>query len=337
MAMVCTECGKAYEQRLSCPLCGVRLIFHDTRRGHRWFAGGSSRWQQTIWGRLLLGLLLAQGLLYGLRQLLTAVLLAHQGQGSPHEIWASPTGLVLQEGLRLATVLIAGVFAGGGHRQGLLLGALVGAANAGLTLLLQPGPAHFVSAVEIYGQPLLQGAIGALGGGLGYYFWQPLAALDRGPQQPKLKRVFPRRNLLAGHVAWVRVAFGVGIAVAGTLSAAALFQIALDASAGTLGTTDEMQDRFITWEIKTLAILLGGAFAGATTSNGLKQGLVVGLATSVILIGIQISHLERWVDVAALTLVSAFTLSLAGSWFGCQLFPPVIKLKSKNTLGPAPL
>jgi hypothetical protein len=335
MAMVCSECGKTYEQRLSCPLCGVRLTFLERPRARRWFPGRSPGWQQTLWGRILLGLCLAQGLLYGLRQLLTGLLLVQQGEGDLPHTWSTPAGLVLLESLRLATVLVAGVLAGGGHRHGLLLGALVGMANGLLTLFLQPGPSPAVSAVELCGQPLLQGAFGALGGGLGCFVWPPLPIDQRGPEQVKRKRIFARRNLLGGRIAWLRVAFGVGIAVAGTLSAAALFDLAINASAGWLATTDELQDRFITWEIKTLALLMGGAFAGATTSNGLKQGLAVGLTTSAILIGIEISRLDQWAQVAALTLVSAFTLSLAGGWFGCQLFPPVVSFKRTARLGPA--
>jgi hypothetical protein len=332
--MICPQCGKSYEQRLDCPLCGVRLLFHGARAGGRRFVAASWRWRQTVWGRVVLGLFLAQGLLYALRQLLTGLLLALSADGNPQEAWASPGGVVLLEGLRLSTLLVGALFAGGGHRQGLLLGTVVGAANAVLTLLLQPGPSPFVSTVEMYGQPMLQGVVGALGGGLGCFLWRPLPAASRGLDQ-KRKREFVRPNLLAGRIAWIRVAVGVGIAVAGTLSALALFEMALDVSAGKLGTTDELQDRFVTWEIKTLALLLGGAFAGATTNNGLKQGLVVGVATSVILVGIQISRLDQWEPVAVLTMASALTLSLAGGWFGSQLFPPVVNFRGRSRLGPA--
>jgi hypothetical protein len=335
MAMVCPECGKTYEQRLHCQLCGVRLVFHDVRRRFR-LALPSGRWRQSAWGRVAIGLFLAQGLLYALRQLLAGLLLGLQGPGDPQETWATPAGLVLLEGLRLATLLVGAVFAAGGHRQGLLLGSVVGAANAALTLLLQPGPAHAVSALEMYGQPLLQGAAGALGGWLGCLVWKPLPVHERVAEPPKRQRARHRRRLsLGGRIAWLRVAVGTGIAVAGSLSAAALFDWAIDASAGRLGTTDEMQDRFIAWEIKALALLLGGTFAGATTFNGLKQGLAVGAASGAILLGIETGRHPQGVQVAALTLVSTLTLSLAGGWFGGQLFPPVVKLRRKGRLDPA--
>jgi hypothetical protein len=332
MAMVCPQCGNSYEQRLQCQQCGVRLVFHDARRVAGRLARAPVRWQQTSWGRVFIGLGLAQGLLYALRQLLTGALLGLQGEGSPQQTWGTPAGLILLQVLELATLLIGAVFAGGGQRNGLLVGTIVGACNAALTLVLQPGPGHAVSTVEMYGQPLLQGVFGALGGWLGCFFWPPLPASE--PHAPGPSNAKPargrRRGLLAGSVAWVRVGLGIGIGVAGTLSAAALFDLAIEASDGKLGTTDEMQDRVITWEIKALALLLGGALAGASTLNGIKQGLAVGIGTSVLLVGIQASRYPDWLQLAALTLVSTFTLTVAGGWFGGQLFPPVIRLKRKG-------
>jgi hypothetical protein len=337
MAMVCPQCGNSYEQRLQCQLCGVRLVFHDARRVAGRSMPASIRWRQTAWGRVVIGLFIAQGLLYALRQLLTGALLGLQGEGSPQQTWGTPAGLILLQVLQLATLLIGSVFAGGGQRNGLLLGTIVGACNAVLTLLLQPGPGRAVSAVEMYGQPLLQAAFGALGGGLGCFFWQPLPESEpHAPGAGAGKPVGPRRpRLLAGPIAWVRVGIGIAIAVTGTLWAAALFDMAIDASDGKLATTDEMQDRVIIWEIKTLALLLGGALAGANTSNGIKQGLAVGLGTTVILVGIEASRYPNWLEAAALTLVGTFTLALAGGWFGGQLFPPVVRLKRKGRLDPA--
>jgi hypothetical protein len=337
MAMVCPQCGNFYEQRIDCQLCGVRLLFHDARR----VAGRSAqlpvRWQQTLWGRVVIGLCVAQGLLYALRQLLTGALLGLQGEASPQEIWGTPAGLILMQVTQLATLLLGTVFAGGGQRNGLLLGAVVGVCNAVLTLVLQRGPGHTITAIEMYGQPVLHGALGALGGWLGCLFWQPVPVSEsRIPTQVKTKAGRPnRRAVFAGRIAWVRVSVGIAIAVAGSLSAAALFDLAIEASDGKLGTTDEMQDRVITWEIKALALILGGALAGAATLNGVKQGLAVGTGTSIILVGILASRYADWLWLAALTLVSTFTLTVAGGWFGGQLFPPVVRLKRKKGLDAA--
>ncbi len=332
MAMVCPQCGKAYEQRLQCQLCGVRLMYNDHGRSR---PGGPVRWRQTPWGRLLIGLALSQGLFYGVRQLLTGAFLALQADGGPQQSWASPGGLILLESLRLLTLAFGAMLAGGGQRHGVLLGALVGACNGTLAGLLPAGNAPVRLTMGTLGQPLLQTAFGALAGWMGRAYWQPIPISNPEEHRPARKQAARRRrSLFAGRVAWFRVALGIALAVAGTLSAGVLFDLVLDASQGKLTTTDEMQDRVVTWEIKALALLLGGTVAGATRANGLKQGLAVAIGSSVILVGIQLNQPKHALELAGLTLVSCFTLALVGGWFGSQLFPPILKLRRRG-LGPA--
>ena len=142
---------------------------------------------------------------------------------------------------------------------------------------------------------------------------------------------------MAGPVAWFRVGAGAVLAVIGTLTATICFEKILELSHGTLATTDDMQDRLITMEIKALALLLGGTLAGATTKNGFKQGLCVGLSTTVILIGIEMNYVERWVKVGCLTAICCFCLSMVGGWFGSQLFPPIVKIRRDRGLSRASL
>jgi hypothetical protein len=338
MAMVCPQCSTPYEQRLQCPLCGVRLHYHDHRRVRGHSAGAPLRWQQTPWGRIFIALLLSQGLFYGLRHLVTAILMATQGEEEMRQMWATPTGFFLIQGVRLFSLLGGAVLAGGGHRNGSVLGAVVGAWNGVLSVLFLPGPAQALTTVAVLGQPLLQMAVGAVGGWLGCAFWKPLPEEPAGAV-PARKRSALRRqmDLFAGPVAWFRVAAGAILAVIGTLTATIFFEKVLEVSHGALATSDDMQDHFITLEIKALALLLGGALAGSTTRNGFKQGLFVGLATTVILIGIEMNYVERWLQVAALTAASAFCLSVVGGWFGSQLFPPIVKSRRDRGLGRASL
>ena len=72
-----------------------------------------------------------------------------------------------------------------------------------------------------------------------------------------------------------------------------------------------------------LCTLLAGFLAGAMTTNGLKQGLVVAVAASTVLIGIQTTKRGDLVEAAAVILVSTFGLGVLGGWFGGALFPPV--------------
>jgi hypothetical protein len=292
------------------------------------------RWQQTPWGRILIGLMLAQGLFYGLRHLLTGVLLAING-GSAEETWGNVHNLLLLQAVQGLSLFLGGVLAGGGQRSALVLGAVVGVWNGVLAVLLEQNPVQGLGMVSLSGQPLLHSAFAAVGGCVGGLIWRPLPAPGESrpaaPRKPAPRRASP----FAGQVAWVRVAVGIAVAVAGSLSATLLFQKMLDLSAGRLGTTEELHDRIITWEIKALAVLVGAALAGATTPNGLKQGLVVGLGSTVTLLGVQRVPTANWFTFAGLTLLSSLSLALAGGWFGGQLFPPVARLDRTRGLGSA--
>ena len=87
MAMVCPQCNRSYQQRLQCPGCDVRLLYQASKRGQ---TGDDQRsqWQQSPWGRMVVGLLLAQGLYYGLRQLYTAGVLV-TGDAAAHDVWST--------------------------------------------------------------------------------------------------------------------------------------------------------------------------------------------------------------------------------------------------------
>jgi hypothetical protein len=292
-------------------------------------------WQQTPWGRILLGLFLAQGLFYGLRHLLTALLLTAQGEEAVQQIWTTASGFFLLQGVRIFSLLAGAILAGGGQRHGWVVGAVAGSWNGVLSVLWLPGPAQALTTIAVLGQPLLQAAIGAVGGWLGSSIWKPLPTEPTEEEAvPAKKRGRARRpmNLFAGPVAWYRVSAGVVLAVVGTLTATLFFEKILDLSQGALATTDEVQDYLIIMEIKALALLLGGALAGATTANGFKQGFCVGLGTIAILIGIEMNFVQRWLQVAALTTVSALCLCVVGGWFGSQLFPPVLKVRRDRGL-----
>jgi hypothetical protein len=182
--------------------------------------------------------------------------------------------------------------------------------------------------VELYGQPLLQAAFAAIGGWVGSLIWRPIPAeavpFALGP--PRKRPPAPRGpSPFAGKVAWFRVVTGSALAVAGSLSAQLIFLRAMDISNGKLGTSSALQEQLITWELKALAVMAGGALAGATTTNGLKQGLAVGIIASVVLVGVQAPRATGIVQFALLVTVSTMSLTLFGGWFGGQLFPQVLR------------
>jgi hypothetical protein len=295
------------------------LLYRDSRDGRRnWRAD----WRQTPWGRIFIGIVLAQGLFHGLRHLYAAVSLILQAQGAAPEGTASLSNILLLQAFQLIALAFGAVMAGAGQRQGFVLGSMVGVWNGVFSVLF--GPSEFLSAVALYGQPLIHAAVGALFGWVSATVWRPIS----GPGNSRLlrKQPLPRQStpLFAGRIAWLRVCLGSVIAVAGTLSAKIVFEWMLDASHGGLSTTSALQDKIVTWEIQTLAVMLGGALAGATTSNGLKQGLCVGLLTSAVLAGFKVNNDHATPELLVLTLVGEFGLSLVGGWFGAQLLPPVV-------------
>jgi hypothetical protein len=320
MSAVCSRCSIVFAPPGPCPRCGAPLPLPDIEEPKR-----SGYWKQTAWGQLIVGLIFAQGLFYGLRYLLTGILLATTGSESAI-LWDDTSNLLLLQAVQMLSVFAGGVLAASGRQHGLFLGTMVGAWNGILAVMLKQNPAQEMTSVVLYGQPLLHAAFGALGGWMGSQIWQPIRPMTdillRNPK-PKANRL--KEPLFAGKVAWFRVFAGSSLVVLGTLYATMLLRRVMEMSGGVLATSYQEQDRIITWEIKALAAIVGGALAGATTRNGLKQGVFVGLGSSVILIGLQAPPDAAWVEAAGLIAISTMSLSTAGGWFGGQLFPRVVK------------
>jgi hypothetical protein len=281
---------------------------------------------QTAGGRMVLGVLLAQGLYFGLRQLYAAGLLA-AAETDALNVWSSLFGVVFTQGLQTLGLLVGGALAGVGYRRGWVLGALVGVISGGITLALLIGTHQELTEIALYGQPLVQMVFGAVGGAIGCTIWKPLPAAttsDSTQLIPK-KAVQPPQThsaTFSGPISWVRVLSGAIVAVGGTLYAKTLLKIVMDASEGKLSLDGFLQAEFVTWEIKALAILFGSAIAGSGTLNSLKQGLCVGLSVSVVQLGIMFGTDTVPLEEGILTVAVALALGLVGGWFGGKMLPP---------------
>ncbi|MFO0879840.1 MAG: hypothetical protein U0840_21040 [Gemmataceae bacterium] len=331
MPVVCPRCTSLAEPGQECLRCGAsvpNVALESTTPSF------GPRWQQTAWGRILIGLIVSQGLFYGLRHLVTAILLAIQG-GNATDLWNDVQNLLVLQAIQFIGLIAGGMLAGGAQQNGMILGAIVGVWNGVFSVLLRQNPAQELTIVGLYGQPILHAAFGAIGGMLGSIIWAPIPSAP----VPVLLSAAPKRvqrkgpGLLAGKVAWFRVLTGSAFSVAGTLSATMIFEKVLEVSGGRLGTSHELQDRIITWEIKALAILMGGALAGSTTPNGFKQGVCVGIASSVMLIGVQAPLTQNWFMLSVYITISTISLAMVGGWFGGQLFPPIVKYHRNRNLG----
>ena len=292
-----------------------------------------SRWMHTPFGRVFVGVLLAQGIFYALRHLFTGVMLMIEGENTASPAWSSFHGLLFLQALQVLVPAFGGVLAGAGYRGGSLLGGCVGAVNGMLSLLVVPSPAQSNSTVALYGLPLLQTLFGALGGWVGCTIWKPIQPLSFARAGKKSGVARPNVPIFSGPVAWVRVVIGSVVAVAGSMFAGRIFDTVIFTTAGGFDLAQLLQDEIVTWEIKAFAVLLGAAFAGASTFNGLKQGLVVGILTALVLLAIPSHHATTLIF--ALTLGSALLLSIAGGWFGSQLLPPVMRQPRARGYGPA--
>jgi hypothetical protein len=295
-----------------------------------------AQWQQTPWGRIFIGLLLAQGLYYGLRHLCTAGLLATRDDVS-RSAWDTLTGLVFLQALQGAALLLGGMLAGAGKRQGIIFGAVVGVWNGVISLLITSVMGHHLTAVVFYGQPVLHTVFGAMGGFVGSLIWRPLPTLVMGPRRSgPLLTTAKKTTFLDGPVAWGRVIAGAALAAGGTIWAKLILELVLESTEGTLSIDSHMQAQLVTFEITALAMLAGSALAGATTTNSLKQGLFVGLGASAVVVGLRLAASQTALQPIIFMAATAVALSMAGGWFGGQLFPPVGPARPKN-LGPASL
>lgn len=322
MPVVCSRCSNHFEPGRPCPRCGAPSPV--AAPGTNASPGQGPRWQQTVLGRLLIGLVLAQGLFYGLRHLLTGVLLAVQEPES--DLWADPRNVFLLFSIQLFAVFVGSLFAGSGQRFGFFLGLLVGVWDGVFAAAMAQNAAGDLAGFGFFTQPLFQAGAGLVGGALGSMVWRPIVHAPTTFLRPTPKRTATRSApMFSGPIAWGRVAVGCVAVVVASLYATKLFDRLIDLTGNKVGTGDDFQDRLIIWEIKSFLVLIGAFLAGAATKNGLKQGLVVGLLASSVLIGMQAPRAtQSLLALVVFTFAGTVGLCLVGGWFGGQLFPQVM-------------
>jgi hypothetical protein len=329
MAMVCPDCNGCYDRSGYCPKCGKRLLYGTKATvGGQATADAAEGFLQTPSGRIVAGILLAQGLAYGLQLLCDGGF--QVAEEDRQSIWSTLFGLVVLQAIQGLSLIAGGGLAGASQRRPWSVGALVGFVHGAIFLSVQMFQGHELTVVAMVGQPLLHIAFGTVGGVLGGCIWRPLPLLDLGDIETDLQSSSGTglrlgRSILSGPVAWGRVFAGILLVSAGFLWGPALLSVVLDASKGKLRLNDQLQAQLVTWEVIGMTTLLGAAIAGATTRNGLKQGLFVGLGTSILLVGNQLGARGVSLENTLLTAGCIVALTIAGGWFGSQLFPPIAR------------
>lgn len=336
MPLVCPECKQLYEQNGVCPLCNVVLLYHannlqtDQATPIPAVEEVGPQWQQTPWGKILVGLILAQGLSFGLQQVLTAGFLA-SGDGA--DVWHTLWGIVLHHAVHAVSLIIGGALAGAGQRRGIIYGAFVGLTSGIISLFWQQHSNVAFTSALIYAEPIIHLAIGAIGGAIGMLIWRPIPQLpeiDGDTPTPAPTFNFSLGNIFAGPVYLGRVCAGAFVIVVGVVWSRAIMEFLMRASNGTLTVSSQLQAQLVSMEIAALFALLGAGFAGATTRNGFKQGLCVGLAASMIVLGIQIASPKFTLESSVVTMTGIIIVALVGGWFGGQLFPPLDPSRRKR-------
>jgi hypothetical protein len=326
MPMVCPQCNRTFGQHISCPECGGRLLFQAGMHNSVFddnSPGDGARWQQTPWGRMAVGLILAQGLAYGLQQLVTAGFLA---TGEEASLWTTIGGMVLFQCLQGICMLIGGALCGAGRQLGILYGSLIGLASGLILLVWQRPGSTVLTEIAIYSQPILHLAFGALGGFIGTLIWKPIPVfqvVEPTGDNKSVNIAAPSLPFLAGPVHLGRVCLGVCVVVNGVVWSNAILNWVINASQGSFEIRTHLQAQLIGWEVCALASLIGAGLAGSNTFNGLKHGLCVGVGSSLILIGVFFGNPKSVLESSVLTIIGVIVLTITGGWFGAQLFPPL--------------
>jgi hypothetical protein len=279
-------------------------------------------------------LLIAQELYFVFHQLQTTGVITTI-QRSSGFVWGTLFSLLLLQAAEAISVFVAGMFTGASQKRGAVLGAVVGVWSGLIFILVQQWYGQRSLSVAVFFEPILQAAFGGLGGLVGSWMWKPPTAKPAVARKTPAALIFPFRQApmaFGGPIAWGRVLSGVTLAVSGGVWADAIREFVLQAGKGVLSVDSTLEAQLMTWEISSLAVVAGGAWAGATTLNGLSHGLWVGLSAGLIVTGLRWVNAGMSFELIAMSFVTSMCLALVGSWFGSQLVPPVQKKSRRRTL-----
>jgi hypothetical protein len=295
--------------------------------------------------RLAVGIVLGLGLYLGLRQIVSAAVLA-TGPDAPW--WLTLDGLVAVYALHAAAAAFGGLIAAAGRHRGFPYGVAVGGACGAL----------FLAAEAVSGAPVLQplfllqlpllALVGGVAGMAGARIWAPVPDLDMQPLVAhKLSSslrlgVDPPRDATRPTLVH-RVLLGAVVIAVGFAFADDARHFVQKRSGGFLTVESVGQGKFLSWQLATVVVLIGGSVAGASTGAGLRHGLLAGLAGGFGAVGLmalrggnvtpqaefQFSQLSL-AGVGPLDPVgmagivgSLVAFGLVGGWLGSQLYLPL--------------
>jgi hypothetical protein len=292
-----------------------------------------NRWQQTPWGRIVVSVLIAQGLAFCIRMLFTAWFLANGNESDPAE-WNTPSGILLLNMFHAGSLLVCGMLAGANQVRGITSGGLVGLWSGLIFLAFHRSGSNVLDPVVFYAQPLLHMLWGLVGGVIGYRIWKPVPVFYVDGDLGKSGYGMPRasKKLLKGPIHYFRVLLGAAVAVAGAVFVKELVDQLMHHSQGLFTIKSHLTERIIVYQIIALASLIGGSIAGSSSRNGFKQGLCTGILAAALYLGVQLANPKAVLEISIFTASALIIMSIGGGVFGSTLFPPLAKEQPKSAI-----
>jgi hypothetical protein len=351
MQQYCPTCQAAFPGAARCPRCdGLLFLPHEAADANPSAADAQPGFiRPTPSGRIAVGTILAMGLYLGLRKVVSAGVLATTPD--PSAWWTSFEGLIAVFGVQAVAVLFGALVAGAGRTRGFPVGFAVGGLCGGLFLAGEVLAGTPGAELVLYLQPPTLALAGGLTGAVGRRVWPALPDLDIRPPAPKrsssIQLAVEEAKNEARPTSWVRVLVGSVIIVVGVGMADEARLKIQRGSGGLFKVESVLQARFLSWQMATFAVLLGGVTAAAGTGAGLRHGLIAGGIGAAGVIGLAVSRgevspaLHYWLSrlsvggtgtldppAAAAVIGGVLAAAIVGGWLGGQVFLP---------LAPAPM
>jgi hypothetical protein len=283
MHKVCPQCQGTFETQFLCPHCGIQLLEVPDRSAVIHGAADDPQERMLNIGRqLLAALVLAQGLYFALRQAATGLALTG--------LLREPEDLFVMIGLQVIAALAGGLVAGAGNPRGLAAGAAIGVIHGMILVCIHYGLGNKPADVFLFVVWVPNAIVGAIGGFIGRRYWPSVHDLPDPSRVVKVKPKKVKKDTGAPvPLGWLRILGGAALAIGCAVWAGRIRDTIIGMGAGAFSLDSQIQSKFIAWVITTLAMMIGGAFAGIGARGGARQGFLVGLLAS---LGIFIVHRE---------------------------------------------
>lgn len=337
MAMVCAQCSQVfYGKERQCPKCGILLLMQqhgvkDVGDSQSLPVDPLSRWQQTPWGRIVVSVIIAQGLAFCTKLLFSAWYQASEGERLE---WNTPTGMLLLNSFHVVSLIACGMLAGANQERGITSGGLVGMWSGLIFLGLHRQSRDVLEPIIFFAQPFFHLVAGLIGGFIGYRIWRPVPLFrvedDMGKSGFGVPR--PNKKLWKGPIHIVRVLLGAGVALAGAVFARQILDSIMRNMQGTFHIRDHLTDKLVLYQVIALAALAGGAIAGSSSRNGFKQGVCASVLAAALYLGVQLANPKSVLEIVVFSTFGVAVMTILGGVFGSKLFPPLSKEAPKNVI-----